>query len=410
MRCKESVLFPYKSAYLQPSCRRIRRVPTPNIAYSSPRSYDSSNFSIQVSKSIEFELGHLSTMLYGTRRRPNMVHKTELNPYLVIKSLFPSLTSRPGPTQLEITTRNQQSSPLLSLPGEIRNKIWDFVLSSTSIHVVWHTDHGYGTRRCICCIPPGNKEYGSICPYSPIPPIRPLRTTSHAGQTTAPKPHCGILAISPIRFQFLQTSRQIQYETSSLIFWQSTFHFDNPYIFNQFSGGLSLAEKALMRNLRLTILAWGFDHHDRGHRYICLRERMVSWGDALEPSVLAQLSGLQSLKIQIMSKPEHREFLFQDLLTPNKTINQRYSHSLLRFRALGVREVRVKVLSDFHWVWDAERGVWTGSEIDESDAADDLQAKILGRKELAEEERIEEGHWEESQGILDGLKNVTMGD
>jgi hypothetical protein len=155
---------------------------------------------------------------------------------------------------------------------------------------------------------------------------------------------------------------------------------------------------------------------------------MVRWNDALEPSVIVQLSGLQSLEIQIMSKPEHQEFLFQDSLTPNKTITARISHSLLRFRALGVREVRVRVLSDFHWVWDAERGFWTGSEIDGSDAAGDLRDKILGRRELTEEERIEEGHWEErieeghweerieeghweeSQRILDGLKNVTMGD
>jgi hypothetical protein len=137
---------------------------------------------------------------------------------------------------------------------------------------------------------------------------------------------------------------------------------------------------------------------------------MVRWNDALEPSVIVQLSGLQSLEIQIMSKPEHHEFLFQDSLTPNKTITARISHSLLRFRALGVREVRVRVLSDFHWVWDAERGFWTGSEIDGSDAAGDLRDKILGRRELTEEERIEEGHWEESQRILDGLKNVTMGD
>jgi hypothetical protein len=77
---------------------------------------------------------------------------------------------------------------------------------------------------------------------------------SHAGQTTAAKPHRGILGVSPIRFQFLQTSRQIHSETSSLIFWHSTFHFDNPYLFKQFFGGLSLAEKALMRNLRLTVI------------------------------------------------------------------------------------------------------------------------------------------------------------
>jgi hypothetical protein len=179
-------------------------------------------------------------MLYGTRRRPNMVHETERNPYLVIKSLFPTPTCRPGPTQLEITTRNQQFSPLLNLFGEIRNKIWDFVLSSTNIYVVWHTGHSYGTRCCICSTPRGNNEYGSICAYSPTPPtspIRPLRMASHAGQTTAPKPHRDILRISPIRFQFLQTSRQIHYETSSLIFWPSTFHFDNPYIFKQFFGG-----------------------------------------------------------------------------------------------------------------------------------------------------------------------------
>ncbi|KAF2186894.1 hypothetical protein K469DRAFT_686121 [Zopfia rhizophila CBS 207.26] len=109
--------------------------------------------------------------------------------------------------------KNQEQSPLLAMPPELRNKIFEYVYDGTNVFIAESVSLHASYRRC-----------GRIC--------YPTTAWVLSEGVTHPGPY----AIRPANAKSLTlisgTCRQIYHETVMLPFAKCNFHFDNPIGYN----------------------------------------------------------------------------------------------------------------------------------------------------------------------------------
>jgi hypothetical protein len=115
--------------------------------------------------------------------------------------------------------RNSTISPLLRLPGEIRNRIWQYALGYHQIDIGY-----YGFKRS--------------WPIGPTLDVRSLRPAQHFPRTFV-RPN----------FALSRVCRQVYVESSAFIYTLNTFRFNNCTAIDRWVKSLALGQKRLVASI-----------------------------------------------------------------------------------------------------------------------------------------------------------------
>jgi len=137
--------------------------------------------------------------------------------------------------------RNDRESPLLGLPGEIRNKIYEFAVGGHIIVIKYHDSLVTSSAPHLSA----EISYHLITPLSSlvstVAKLAMEEKSSLAGSTKMPKNEA---LERPSRiFGIDLVCRQIRAETSQIQYKHNIFHFDNHSELRMFAAKLSIAQR-----------------------------------------------------------------------------------------------------------------------------------------------------------------------
>ena len=155
--------------------------------------------------------------------------------------------------------RNASTSPLLKLPGELRDKIFRLVLANQFIHVKWTRrggcddipNCGFGLRytKCVATVSE-NKAYKEFSSgYNKVPPINsPKYYTSTCEERHEKRRLWEKREQKTLDLSMLGAGRQM-YEEAKLLLWSTTtFSLEDPVSFNEFVRKLTFLQKRVDEN------------------------------------------------------------------------------------------------------------------------------------------------------------------
>lgn len=205
------------------------------------------------------------------------------------------------------------SSPLLSLPQEIKDHIYGFLYSGHIIQIL-QDDHlhlcefeqlteGEGTPRLkdpdaplehyVCECSRGEQYPGN---QDPIAILRDVIKVKVLGQPCEGCSHSKKLDIS-----LLQSCRQLHYEARRVLYFTNTFSFKNPRTLHVFGKRSSHTDKIAIRDLRLVMnLPKANKESLFKTRMGCLPLDEIEWSEAICLTVVNQLTRLQNIELYIV--------------------------------------------------------------------------------------------------------------
>ena len=148
------------------------------------------------------------------------------------------------------TDLNAQQSPLLRLPAEIRNRIYELVLGGKRIHVRPREDG----RPTVCKINLADKDMGDLVDahQSDVANNRKAPTKGWIARHEACVDHRGQdLPVEPFCLSLLQACKQIHHEAALLPYQLNTFVFPRVYILYSFVKALHDSQKHAITALAL---------------------------------------------------------------------------------------------------------------------------------------------------------------
>ncbi len=131
----------------------------------------------------------------------------------------------------------------------------------------------------------------------------------------------------------------------------------------------------------------------------------LSWNRVLYPSLLSQLSGLRQLAISIASEYPASNSMWSP---EGCYIAPCLSRGFLRFRELGLEDVRIKMVDDFCWALIASGKVWKACGMVDSLPAKDLADKMMRKKELTDSEKEEEEKFKRTPVTRKGRRRAAV--
>ncbi|KAL8996356.1 MAG: hypothetical protein Q9169_004122 [Polycauliona sp. 2 TL-2023] len=309
--------------------------------------------------------------------------------------------------------RNATSSPLLTLPAELRDRIWTEVLGSRLIHIEYHRSLPYnGTDQDSSDsnsdsdsessiddeptapkdntnrfkdnpLPKHNRRYWrhTICQHdcpetqSPRKVVTQqamgvkssIRVSAHADCIL---PHHLLYSTSAsnpsgpwtIHLTLLRASRQIYLETNRIVWTTNTFSFREGTALSNFLTARTLHQKRLLQNLRFET-RWGSNGEE------------TDWNTALTMPVVKSLTSLRTLRIHITA--DIRKEIW-DLNKDRFVRLTTFTEGLRKLSILPLRSVEVAVngtAADNYvfpqWTWP----LWNAQ--DRKQCAEDLKALLL---------------------------------
>lgn len=298
--------------------------------------------------------------------------------------------------------RNASTSPLLTLPLEIRNKIWTEVLGDRLIHLDYFYDDDFdfedneSLHRGWKYSEALGKYYGSawrhvVC-EDDGPENRPIEKRiidegEEYEQTVSFRPHqfCDTDYEEPnpaypvkfydhetMRLTVLRSCRQIYVEANQILWTTNTFSFGYEAAFQRFMMTRNIHQKRLIRNLRM-------------HMDFELGSRQ-GWNSSLNMSVVRSLSGLQTLRLYIVHNLP-TDFYHSYFSRNNSLFIRSFYEGLYRLSTLPLNSAEI-ALRNAHYRNSEEH--WTQSQRD--DVAGHLQRMLLDPKgaEIYEETQRKE--------------------
>lgn len=187
---------------------------------------------------------------------------------------YPSIDAASKTLTIHSFTRNQQHSPLLRLPAELRNQIYTLLFSSLPILICFTTS--YATR-----------------PIDPCPfPISKPRRWSH-------------MHYSRLRLSLTEVCRQTYAETRLLPFALNTFTGYPEAMLSAFPGRLYRAQLDSITTVHLTVQSRDIGGDGNG----CVRTKRVylSWDLCSALRVMRVLSGLRTIRVVWDDGPLHTD-------------------------------------------------------------------------------------------------------
>ncbi|KAI4263405.1 MAG: hypothetical protein L6R42_001454 [Xanthoria sp. 1 TBL-2021] len=317
-----------------------------------------------------------------------------------------------------IIKRNATVSPLLRLPAELRDKIWGEVLGGRLVHLDRQRfidcdedfdtfDHGpdlsenesglsgngsgasedeSGTSEDESTTEPNHNGWQhAVCQHD-CPENRPDRKvvtrwrdeedvfwlrphhecSFRHGDIYSPEPEA-LPTRSTMHLTVLRASRQIYVEANRILWTTNTFSFRDGVTFSEFMKTRNIHQKRLIQNLRFEML-WGW-----------LDER--HWNSALNMALIKSLTGLRTLRLQIVCNVEkelwdHTKDRFVRVTS--------YTDGLRKLSILPLKSVEVAVGSSRHDRYDGlgtrpwNDHLWKKSDMDQ--CAEDLKSLLLNPK------------------------------
>lgn len=275
--------------------------------------------------------------------------------------------------------RNATVSPLLSLPAELRDKIWGEVLGGRLVHLDFDDD--YDTSESESFTDSGQLHWKhKICQHDckenrpdnfvwcgeEVPWRRP-----HAGcrfrdedvysdtYNDDPEPLCDVVTM---HLTVLRASRQIYVEANRILWTTNTFSFPDGPTFGEFMETRNIHQKRLIHNLRFEMRwGWGDERH---------------WNTALGIALVKSLTGLQTLRLQIVCDLEkerwdHNKDRFVRLTT--------YAEGLRKLSILPLTSAEIAVRTSINPLgprrWGNPTELWQKHDRDQ--CAKDLKALLL---------------------------------
>ena len=231
--------------------------------------------------------------------------------------------------------RNAKVSPLLKLPSELRDKIWIEVLGGRLIHLDFDEDDDTSDSESL---PDSGQLHWmhTVCQHD---------CKENRSDRKAPRPHfeCrfhpedmyfDLFDEDPepldddatLHLTVLRASRQLYVEANRVLWTTNTFSFPDGPTFQEFMKARNIHQKRLIRALRFEM------HWDLGH------ERL--WNSALAMALVKSLTGLQTLRLQIVCDLEkevwdHNKDRFVRLTT--------YTEGLRKLSILPLTSVEIAV-------------------------------------------------------------------
>ncbi|KAL9003974.1 MAG: hypothetical protein Q9180_009871, partial [Flavoplaca navasiana] len=190
--------------------------------------------------------------------------------------------------------RNAATSPLLTLPSELRDKIWTEVLGGRLVHlnleviVDEYSDYTDSLAKA---------EYywqHNVCQHDGPEDQPDRKRKPHFGCRLRLEDAYGLVDDdahnlcddSMMHLTVLRASRQIYVEANRILWTTNTFSFANGTSFGEFMKIRKSHQKQLIRNLRFD-MRWGWGDEFR-------------WNSALGMALIKSLSGLQTLRLHIV--------------------------------------------------------------------------------------------------------------
>ena len=154
------------------------------------------------------------------------------------------------------TTPMSEISPLRSLPGEIRQQIWEEVLGhSKFLHLRYHYDQEQTGLRHHLCLQTLSESHGDPTEWR-----LPSTKSAYLGNLKKKSPICinkhdicqhdGAPKLS---IGLLRTCRNIRAEVEYLLYATTTFSFDRPLPLWEFGKSLSTSQRWLLQKLHLSM-------------------------------------------------------------------------------------------------------------------------------------------------------------
>ncbi|KAI4268147.1 MAG: hypothetical protein LQ337_008019 [Flavoplaca oasis] len=186
-----------------------------------------------------------------------------------------------------IIKRNAATSPLLTLPSELRDKIWTEVLGGRLLHLDFDVDD-YASD-------PGEYYWKhSVCQHDCLEDRSDRKWKPHAecrlrynkAYALSDDPYSLYDNDALMHLTLLRASRQIYVEANRILWTTNTFSFNDGQAFGGFMRTRSNCQKQLIRSLRFE-MRWGWGEE-------------ALWNTALGMTLIRSLTGLRTLRLQIV--------------------------------------------------------------------------------------------------------------
>lgn len=200
------------------------------------------------------------------------------------------------PSQTPLRTPLKYSSiKFLSLPGEIRNKIYDYAFPRELFKIGW-AENGIKMKRNVksltYSLPKRPSFKGPRLPPGVCRRRRLFDLPRRLRSSEAIPPY----QLSPGPAALLLTCKVVNEEASSLFYGNNTFTFQNQAVFQRFLDTISSSSKASIRSLHLK-------HHTAGHPFYrpneCFKQIYDDKWDDLCVQASAEMTSLEELSIDL---------------------------------------------------------------------------------------------------------------
>ena len=201
--------------------------------------------------------------------------------------MAPGLPTRKHVPSQSVVSLSTSKVPLLELPGEIRNKIYDLIFTET--HVRLCRGHGWKDQQD----QKRGRRLGSCGNHAPSPATRNHRFSCLPQQTGH---HPTPLGTMKNRAALLGSCHQIRAEAMDFIYARATFNFESPKLIDMF---LNVAPAQGVRSIRKIELV----HSTGGEPQLtAMREWKIrhdlKWQSTCE-RIAMEMTGLEELKLRL---------------------------------------------------------------------------------------------------------------
>lgn len=200
------------------------------------------------------------------------------------------------PSQTPVRAPLKYSSvKFLSLPGEIRNKIYDYAFSKEFFKIGW-AENGTKMKRNLKSLTYSLPKRPSFKGPWLEPGVCLRRRLFDLPRRLRSSEAIPPYQLSPGPAALLLTCKVVNEEASSLFYGNSTFTFQNQTVFQRFLDTIGSASKASIRSLHLK-------HHTAGHPFYrpneCYKQIYDDKWDDLCIQASAEMTNLEELSIDL---------------------------------------------------------------------------------------------------------------
>lgn len=233
---------------------------------------------------------------------------------------------------LRYTTKGQ--FPFLKLPGELRNKIYDYAIVRHYYQIEW-VDNSHKSKSLTYRLPRLGKAYGPRLDSGSAARRRQLDCSRHApSQKRLPKD-----SIHPGPAALLAVCRDMHKEACSVFYSQSCFTFHGLGALRHFLNNLSPVATEALTRLSIKYRAYGEPNRTQDQIWKAKRDRL--WED-LCWRIADQCTSLTSLSLDLTLNKSPLQFAPFDL-ADKAGIGAQWIKPLWAFQDVGIQRCRVRL-------------------------------------------------------------------